>query len=380
MNEKFKVFSDCVHFPLDRPCAYQKKDGALCIKCANYQKISFPQQPVKILIIKLGAMGDVLRTTFMLEGLKELYPSSIISWIVNEGNAAVLENNPFINSIIIKDEKTNEFLTQNFFDVAINLDLSPESLAFAKLAATGKIIGYSLNDKREILPSNDYALQWLQMSAYDELKQSNKFTYQNRMAKIAGLPKDDYDIIVPLAKESVAKAESFIKKLAINRDKKILGINPGAGKRWPLKKWRTDGFIETAKYFAAKGHPVLLLGGREDEEEINYILEQKIENVYSSGTDNSIPDFFALINLCGAVLCGDTMAMHAAAGLGKKVTVLFGPTSAAEIELYGRGIKIQPQMPCICCYRQFCDKKINCMDNISNEEVIKAVENMMEYM
>jgi heptosyltransferase-2 len=377
MNEKFKVYTDCVHFPLDRPCFYQKNCGALCADCPNYKKISLPRQLKKILIIKLGAMGDVLRTTFLLEGLKELYPSSAISWIVNKSNAAVLENNPLIDSIIVKDGKTNEFLTQNFFDFVINLDLSAESLAFAKLSCAGKIAGYTLSDNREIVSSNDYALQWLQMSAYDELKKSNKFTYQNMMAKIVGLSCDKYAIAVALAKNSVAKAEEFIKKFAIKQDKEIIGINPGAGGRWPLKKWRADGFVKTAQHFAAKGHAVLLLGGRQDEEEINNIMRHNIENVFSAGTDNSIPDFFALINLCDLILCADTMAMHAAAGLRKKVVALFGPTSLEEIELYGRGIKIQPDMDCICCYKQNCDKKETCMDNISAGEVISAIENLL---
>ena len=372
-KENFSLYADCAHFPLDRPCNYQKNNNMRCGKCDKYSKLSH-NKTSRILIIKLGAMGDVLRTTFLLEGLKELYPASKISWIVSENNARVLENNKFIDEIIINNEKTTGFLTNNYFDLAINLDLSPESLALARLCCREKIAGYTLDNGRNIISSNDAAKHWLSMSAYDELKKANDKTYQHWMSKITELPKDNYEIIVPLHDLSVEKALYFLKINGIKTDKKIIGINPGAGKRWKMKKWRTDGFIALAKYFSLKGHIILLLGGNDDIEEINIIMNEKIKNVYSTGTNNSIPDFFAMINLCDIVVCGDTMALHAAAGLKKNVVALFGPTSLAEIEMYGRGVKLQSDKECICCYRQECAINENCMDLISNKEVIDAVE------
>jgi len=376
MNKEHEVFTDCVNFPLDRPCIFQKNENRVCRLCADYKKISLPEKFTRILIIKLGAMGDVLRTTFILEGLKEVYPESRITWIVNANNAAVLEGNKLVDEIIAADDKTNEFLTSNYFDTAINLDLAPESLALAKLANAKTVLGYSLDNKRAIIPSNEYAAQWLKMSAYDDLKKANKLTYQHWMSKIINLPKDNYEIIVPLNAVSQKKAGDFLKKNNISADK-ILGINPGAGKRWKMKKWRTSGFAAVAKYFSDKGYAVLLLGGKDDEEEINALLKENIQNVYSTGTNNSVADFFAFINVCKTILCGDTMALHAAVGLKKKVVALFGPTSISEIEIYGRGIKLQSSKNCICCYKQNCDIKDNCMELLSDDEVIKAIKKQL---
>ncbi|MDR1952630.1 MAG: glycosyltransferase family 9 protein [Elusimicrobiota bacterium] len=345
----------------------------LCVDCKNYKKLSNKTDSLRILIIKLGAMGDVLRTTFLLEGLKEIYPKSSISWIVAKNNQAVLRNNSFIDNVIIDDEKINSFLINNFFDIVINLDLSPESLSLAKLANAQKILGYTLDNSRNIIASNDYAKEWLSMSAYDKLKKENKKTYQFWMSKITEINKDNYEIVVPLAKQSLDKAQNFFESLNTKNDKKIIGINPGAGKRWKLKKWNTDGFIKTAKYFSKKGHIILLLGSMEDKEEIENILNAKIENVFSTGLENSIPDFFAMINLCDIVLCGDTMAMHCALGLKKNVVAIFGPTSSAEIEIYNRGSKISSSKNCICCYRQNCNEKETCMDLIDADTIIKTI-------
>ncbi|MDR0822682.1 MAG: glycosyltransferase family 9 protein [Endomicrobium sp.] len=374
--QTFDLYTDCINFPLDRPCRYQKNDNVQCRACPNYIKISSKNadSAVRILIIKLGAMGDVLRTTFLLQGLKELYPKSRIAWLVSGKNSQVLNNNPLINQIIINDEKAAAFLLGNFFDITINLDLAPESLALAKIANTDKILGFSLNSRREIVASNDYAVEWLKMSAYDVLKKANTHTYQYWMSKIVELPKDNYEIIVPLQADLEKKAQDFLRSLNIKTNQKIIGINPGAGARWRLKKWTTAGFIEIAKHFSNKEYAILLLGGKDDENEIERILKENIKNVFSTGTDNAIADFFSLINLCDIVLCGDTMAMHAATGLKKTVFALFGPTSYAEIELYGRGKKLYSDLDCLVCYKQTCDKSPSCMDKIDAQTVIKTIE------
>ncbi len=371
-NVNYKLYSDCINFPLDRPCFYQKNKKIVCPDCKNYVSVNKKSKQTKILIVKLGAMGDVLRTTFILEGLKEKYKNSTIDWLVDKKNVDVLIGNEYIDIIVPNDNKVFEFLSSNKYDIVINLDLSPESLSFTKLVFADKIIGYHLDGSRKIAGSNSYAKKWLLTSAYDDLKKQNQHTYQYWMAKISELEKDDYEIQVPVSKQAKQKAEKLCSSLKLNASK-VIGINPGAGKRWVMKKWRLEKYIKLIKILSSKGYNVLLLGGKDDEEEINSILKQKIKNVYSTGTDNSVQEFFAMVNLCDLVVCGDTMAMHAALGLKKNVVAIFGPTSYNEIEMYGRGIKIV-SLECSCCYKPDCNKKIKCMDKVSVENVLDAIQ------
>lgn len=369
----YKLYSDCIHFPLDRPCKYQKDNNMICDKCSHYVSISKKNESItKILIIKLGAMGDVLRTTFILEGLKEKHKNVHIDWLVDKRNVDVLIGNQYITNIVSNDSKVFDFLTSNKYDYVINLDLSPESLSFTTLAYAEKKIGYWLDDKRNIRSSNEYAKQWLLTSAYDELKKANDKSYQYWMGEITEISNTPYEIIVPISSEADEKAKKF-KNLYKFTDKKVIGVNPGAGKRWKMKKWNIEKYIELIKILSSKNHTVLLLGGRDDEEEIKQILAQNIPNVFSTGIDNSVQEFFAMINLCDIIVCGDTMAMHAGLGLNKNIVAIFGPTSSAEIELYGRGKKIISD-GCNCCYRQNCLYETTCMDKISVDMVLKEVE------
>lgn len=77
------------------------------------------------------------------------------------------------------------------------------------------------------------------------------------------------------------------------------------------------------------------------------------------------------------VVTGDTLAMHIALATERRVVVLFGPTSAAEIELYDLGEKVVPDMECLVCYKQTCDYVSNCMDQISVDMVAQAVKRQL---
>lgn len=342
-----------------------------CDSCRHYTPVRSGSRGKSILIIKLGAMGDVLRTTFLLPGLKKKYPSSKITWIVAPQSVDILNGNPFLYRILPFNDKAFDILTGEIFDTVINLDLAPASLSLATMAMGKERIGYWLGDDRRVRFSNDAAGRWLEMSAYDDRKKKNTLTYQHWMSSIVGLSRADYEIYTPLAKESVRKADVFKREHRLF-GKTVVGINPGAGKRWPLKKWTDDGYRALIRRLSDCGIKVLLLGGPEEKEILEDLARRS--DAITTGTGNSLPDFFALVNLCDLVITGDTLAMHAALGLKKNVVAIFGPTSSAEIELYGRGEKVVTPAGCVCCYRPKCSVKPDCMELISPATVWKAVK------
>ena len=130
---------------------------------------------------------------------------------------------------------------------------------------------------------------------------------------------------------------------------------------------------------------ILLLGGLEEVERNKYLAKRYGDIVIDTGCNNTIREFGALVNLCDIVVTGDTLAMHIAIGLGKKVIALFGPTSHVEIDLYGRGEKIYAgnssssfqlennKLKCLCCYRKDCNIHPNCMELITPQQVLNVI-------
>ena len=81
---------DCRFFVGDRPCAWHKLEGQLCT-CRRYERVE-----ERILIVKLDAMGDVLRSTALLPPLAEVHPHAAVTWITKKESVPLLQRNPYV--------------------------------------------------------------------------------------------------------------------------------------------------------------------------------------------------------------------------------------------------------------------------------------------
>ncbi|MCM8761807.1 MAG: glycosyltransferase family 9 protein [Candidatus Omnitrophica bacterium] len=368
MKEKLKQF--CRFFKADAPCIYHKLDGRKCSECMDFRGIIG-----NILIIKKDAAGDVLRTTALLQPLKRKFPEHKIIWLVAEKNKDVLEGNPYIDEIWTDKPEIINAISFFHFDVVINLDLSLDSLITAGIANTKQFYGFRYQKNRKIQCSNKPAEEWFLMSHNDDMKKKNRKTYQQFIAEITEL--NSYgEIIVPLKELSIAKAEKFSEKHHLS-GKKVIGINTGSGSRWRTKKWPEENITRIIKMLTDKRYTVLLFGGKEEKATMENLKDASNPYLINTGYNNTIPNFFALLNLCNVVISVDTLAMHTATGLKKKVIALFGPTSPYEIEGYGRIEKITTPLDCFCCYKRECNITPNCMEMINPETVVSGIEKIL---
>lgn len=361
-----EIRQDCRFFRTDSPCIYHKTEQQLCRDCSHYRKTAG-----RILIIKREAMGDVLRTTCILEPLHKKFPDHTIIWFTSEKSHGVLEGNPYIDEIWTDNFGALQTFSYFLFDTVINLDLSPDSLVAASTAHTKKFYGFRYEKTGMVLWSGKSAEEWFSMSHNDEIKKNNKKTYQQIISEILEL-EGFGEIVVPLKRESAAKAERFAEKYHLS-EKTVIGINTGSGSRWPAKRWPEENFLKLFSLMKNKKYAIVIFGGEEEKRIMESLTSKSPVPLINAGWDNTVADFFSLLNLCDIVLTSDTLALHAATGLKKKVIALFGPTSASEIETYGRVTKIVTPLECRCCYRKECDKKPSCMETISPETVFSSM-------
>jgi ADP-heptose:LPS heptosyltransferase len=87
-----------------------------------------------------------------------------------------------------------------------------------------------------------------------------------------------------------------------------------------------------------------------------------------------LQDYIVWVQSCRVLVTCESLGMHVALALRKRVVVLFGSTSWAEIELYGRGIKLVAQARCAPCYKARCPQPFYCMDWIDPRVVEAAIE------
>jgi heptosyltransferase-2 len=367
------VHCDCRHFMGDRPCAPHKRDGVHCEGCPHYDPLR-----ERILVVKLDAAGDVLRTTCILPGLRAEHPVARIDWLTREDAVPLFENNPAVDRVIPYPGDAVTDLLASDYDLVINLDAAPLSARLAAVARGRRRIGFGYDAAGFPLPLGPEARAWFEMGLFDDVKARNTRTYQEIALAICGLAGADPSLSLHLSDSEKAKARTLAASWGIAPGDPVIGLNTGAGPRWEHKKWTEEGFAELVRLIrsgggGAKTPVVLLLGGPEEGDRNRRILERSPGGAIDSGTGHSLREFIAIVDICDLVVTGDTMALHIAAALGKKVVALFGPTSASEIELYGRGVKIVSDAPCAGCYRQSCDVRPTCMERIPAADVYRAV-------
>ena len=368
--------SDCKYFPGDRPCLFNKREGVKCDVCSYYET-----EEVRILIVKLEAVGDVLRTTCILPGLKEKYPKSEITWITHKSALPLFENNKLVNRVFAY-ESTETILHAivEEFDVIINLDSASDSAVLASAVKAKDKIGYGFDTRGNVFPFNAEAITWLEMGAFDDLKKNNTRSFQDLMLDLCRLKTSKKNIILELSEAELRFANSFIEQFDLNRKLLKIGMNTGASGRWQFKQWTIEGFEKLIKLILEKTNATVLLYGGPSEKERNENLSKlHPTRVVNTGTDNSLRQFFALITLSDVFLTGDTLALHAATALKKKVIAFFGPTSAAEIDSYNGQInKVQANLDCLVCYKPRCDFNPNCMNSIMPEQIFSIIQKHLQ--
>jgi heptosyltransferase-2 len=365
-----KIAYDCQYFLGDRPCVWHKKEACLC-ECAHYQPVQG-----SLLIIKLDAMGDVLRTTCLLPVIAKTWPGTRISWITRPESVPLLEHNPYLTEIIPYGTDALIHASSQIFDRVINLDAGKLSAALAALTRTKEKVGYTLHDDGYVVATNAEAAEWLSMGVFDDLKRANQRTYQEIMCSILGLPYQGVQYVLELTEHEKQTGRDHLRALGLDLNKAIVGIHTGGGGRWRLKQWHEERFIALLQQLVHVLGPhmqIVLFGGPLEHERNRRIRETVRASLYDVGCDNEVRHFAALIRCCSVVVSSDSLAMHIALAMGRRVAVLFGPTSHTEIDLFGLGEKVIPHLDCLVCYKQECDFVPNCMDSISVEMVTQAI-------
>jgi ADP-heptose:LPS heptosyltransferase len=363
---------DCRHFPGDRPCSFNKSEGVMCDSCPHYEVAS-----IRILIIKLDAVGDVLRTTAILHGLTERYRGSEISWVTRQSALPLFENNTLVHRVLAY-ESTEAVLhcSEESFDLAINLDAARESAVLASHVKAKEKLGFGLDARGHVVPFNEEAIGWLEMGAFDQKKKQNTRSYQDLMLEICRLKPSTKDIVLVLSDREMEFARAFTRNRALNRNVPCVGMNTGASPRWQYKQWSLEGFEELLSTVLKETNwTVLLYGGPYEAERNRKLASIDPTRIIDTGSQNSLREFFALITPSDVFFTGDTLALHAATALGKKVVAYFGPTSATEIDSYnGQVVKIQSDLECLVCYKPRCDFNPNCMNSLTSEHMFTALQ------
>jgi heptosyltransferase-2 len=334
----YTISPDCIYFKGDAPCIYHKKLRKQC-RCDK-----FAPRGAKYLIVKLGAAGDVIRTTPILRYIIEKDPHAEITWVT--------EFPDFIPSLVkrvinAKDSLSLMAMLAEEFDYAYNLDKDYAACGLMNQVKAKVKKGYYLRDGICYPLDSDANDKYI--TGIDDLHyQQNSLSYIEETFLIIGAGKQvrEYFLDEP-SEENVVHIPNDLKR-------PLIGLNTGCGGRWITRLYPREKWQMLARLALDKDYGVVLLGGP-DEDQRNKEIAGNVQGTYYPGT-HSLKGFMSLISQIDLLVTSITMAFHVAVGYRKKTVVLNNCFNKNEFELYGRGEIIEPEVDCLACFRGICDK------------------------
>ena len=366
------IHQDCRHFLGHKPCRFR----CSCDGCAHYEAFG-----KRILIIKLAALGDVLRTTTLLHGLRSGNPICHITWLTETNVVPMLQGIREIDRLLPYTPETILQLETEAFDEVYCYDKEPKATALVMRIRAERKIGFGMSRYGNVIPLNKESEYTYQLGIDDNLKfRVNTKTYPELIFECAGVayPAPQSYLLPDLSSE-VEEAKIRLLEQGVKPTDLKIGFNTGAGDVFATKKWTEEGYIRLAdRMMQELGAKILLLGGPAEVER-NRRIEAAVQfPVINTGGNNPIRKFAGIVGNCSLMITGDTLAMHLAIGQKIPVVVLLGPTCHQEIELYGRGAMIVSDFACSPCYRSTCaNNSSSCMEAISADTVFNAAAELL---
>lgn len=359
--------TDCRFFSGYKPCG---KNAACDASCPHRD---VPR--TRLLIIHLGAMGAVVRSTSLLAAMKRKFPSSHITWVTEAPMHQLLKTDPWIDRVLTTSEPDQLTLSALEFDVAFVIDKSLTAMGLLRRTNADWIYGFTHDaHSGAILPATEAARELWELGLDDHQKffvnRKSETRLQIEALELGPFRRDEYRLFLSAAE--AAESADRGRLWRVRADQPVIGFNTGCGPLMPAKRWTVEFHRQVLEKCLQQGlRNLVLLGGPEDEERNRRIGEGLA--VIQSPVKNGVRDGLQSVQACDLVVTGDSFAMHMAIAMRKFVIAWFGPSCAHEIDLYDRGLQLRAQVACSPCWKRHCAQDQMCYDRVSLQQIEDAL-------
>ena len=358
-------------------------------------------QPQKVLILKFGALGDLILITPSLRRLRAHYPSALISLLCLEEYGDVLKKCPYLNEILTfnKDSLIDQLslvreVKKENFDLLIDIQNSKRSHILGALCGIPKRLGFK----------RDWGRYFLTHAADGFKNDLSPVKHQFQILECLNLKEDTEKLEVYYSKQDEEKVSELLRSCSSPRHcergeaisslrdgiatgsiqepsrrriSRLIGIHPFASSRWKSKVWPTTHYVELVekinKFFGGSGNTVFILTGSQQDywrgEELRLLL--KGSSCMNLMGTTSYGELVALIKRLNYFITVDSAPLHIATALNIPTLAFFGPTNPKKHYVPTDKTKLlYKEVLCGPCYKPNCPEgHHNCLKGISAKDV-----------
>jgi heptosyltransferase-1 len=324
---------------------------------------------MNILIVRLGALGDVVHAVPAAAALRQAFPDARIDWLVERKHRDIVDLVTVVDRAIPLESPTLagwtavlRTLRQTAYDVAIDLQGLMKSAVLARASGAARVVGFSIWHLREKTARPFYS------DAHDA---EGGHVIRKNLRLLRALGVDDEAIRFPLADVQSPALDELRRR--IPDDRRFALINAGAA--WPNKRWAPDRYGELASFLrdACGLIPVVLWGP--GEERLADAVIAASANAAIAAPATGVADLVALARASALVVSGDTGPLHIATAVGTPTVSLFGPTDPERNGPHSPDdVVVSRYETCGCHYDRVCHESLWCLDGVAVAEVCAAVQ------
>ena len=351
---------------------------------------------MKILFVNPFGIGDVLYTTSLIRPLKER-GNSIYYWC-NERVADILSYNEAIETVfplsrgdlkkifkrspvqgIRKITSLIKKIKKEKFDAALDFSLDYRYSLLLRILGVKRIAGFDYKGRGRFLTDR------VKISG---VKDKPIAEYDRDLLRILGMEIERKDTQLPLSGEDEKFAEDFFDSCGIKEGDLVIGVAPGGGasfgsEKKKFKLWSTEKFALLIEgIYNSLNAKVVVFWGPEEEDLVDKILGS-LKKTPIVIPETSIRQMAAIMKRCNLIVANDGGPLFIAVSQGVKTVSIFGPT---DEKVYGpypparNHAIVTKDLACRPCYSEFkvpeC-KTIQCLEEISPEDVFNAVRSLL---
>jgi len=353
----------------------------------------------RILIMRLGAYGDILMGTPLVAALRRAYPNAHLTWLVERNAREAIDANPHIDELILwkssywrkilrkgsrllsplwawRARGFRRLLAQKPFDIFISFQPEEWPLLTPDIGAAQSVgvfdtfrqfYGHAQTSPHTRLYDTAYAFPHLPAHRTDQ--------YLLPLDALGLPPTADKQMRMGYTTDDAECAASFLAQHGVASSERLVVVAPFT--TWPSRCWPAERFVQLADTLARQGGRVVLIGSAKERPAVEAMAAQMASKPIVAAGRLGFRALAALISRAALVVSGDTGPMHVAAAVGTPYVALFGPTPTAEFApLAGGGALLRHRVPCGPCSRKVCpntgEDHMRCMKLITVDETLQA--------
>ncbi|MBU1486736.1 glycosyltransferase family 9 protein [bacterium] len=359
---------------------YQQLSLELETDFISFSKIEKPDP--KILVIQLNTAGDVLRATPVLRGLKEKYPQSRISFLVEDAYSRILRGNPYLDRLIAlprKESQLSEAIGEKLegeeFDLVVNLNIfNPASARLTSLIKAGDVIGTRLDKEGQ---TQFIDLSEKRAEIIQELKgYTNRAYLYLFMAGVSPTKKVPCFQVEEEDKNCIA---GLLRDYRVGEEDFLVVLQPGCG--WEDAVWREKRLDEeeVARIGDALskelGARIVLVGAEIEKERAGKVAGLMREEAINLAGRTNYRQLGALLLRADLGVFPDSFPMHLSVALDRPTIAIFGATTPALYGPVGDGfIALLADLPCAVKGCRYGCQERKCLKMITEEVILKAYQ------